>query len=88
MMYEFLRRGFVATSIDHRLIPEINLDKQLDDIQSAQTWVREDLPKEAVKFGIKVNPNQVLVRGASAGGYLVTMVACIETLAPRVRRAC
>ncbi len=60
----FASRGYVAATIDYRLVPEGRMDEQLSDCQAAIGWMRTN----AVSLG--VDPERLVVVGGSAGGHL------------------
>ncbi len=60
----FATRGYVAATIDYRLVPEGRIDEQLSDCQAAIGWMRTN----AVSLG--VDPGRLVVVGGSAGGHL------------------
>ncbi len=64
----FATRGFVAATIDYRLVPEGKVDEQLSDCQAAIQWMRTN----AVELG--VDPDRIAVIGGSAGGHLSLLV--------------
>lgn len=73
LLYEFLQRGFVVASTDYRLLPESDFRKdQLDDIASAETWLRETLPVVLKERGldVEVDSDSIVVAGGSAGALL------------------
>ncbi|OCA88356.1 alpha/beta hydrolase [Bacillus sp. FJAT-27225] len=57
--------GYAVFSIDYRLAPETKLDKILEDIRDALTWLQTE---EARRYSI--NSGRIAVMGASAGGFL------------------
>lgn len=64
-----LRSGYAVVSIDYRLAPQVKLPAIIEDVQDACHWVREKGPAR-----FHINPDQMVVMGQSAGGYL-TQVA-------------
>lgn len=66
-------QGFVAFSINYRLAPAAVFPAQLDDVQSAVTWLRA--PEQSERFGI--DPDRIGLLGASAGGHLAALAASI-----------
>jgi len=63
-----IERGNVLISIDYRLAPETKIQEIAEDVEDAIDWVRRTGPK---KFN--VDPNQIVVMGVSAGGYLALL---------------
>ena len=68
--------GYVAFSIDHRLVndgAENRWPAQLDDVQRAVRWVRA----HAADYG--VDPERVASYGWSSGAHLATMLGVRDT---------
>jgi len=65
---EVLSRGWVAVSINYRLIPGVVLQEVVEDIQDAYNWVRTELVKKT-----PINPDLITVFGRSAGGGLAVL---------------
>nr|WP_272898182.1 alpha/beta hydrolase [Agromyces seonyuensis] len=61
--------GFVAVSIDYRLVPDAVFPSQLDDVQAAIRWLRD--PEQAALQG--VDPARIGILGGSAGGQLAAL---------------
>ena len=61
-------KGFAVCSINYRLSNSSTFPAQVQDCKAAIRWIR----KHADRFGI--DPDRIGVWGASAGGYLATMV--------------
>lgn len=74
----YIKAGFTVISIDYRLAPETKLPGIIQDIADAYKWLRSKGP---VLFNI--NPDRIVIAGASAGGYL-TLTAGFR-LRPRPR---
>jgi acetyl esterase/lipase len=72
----YLQAGFAVVSIDYRLAPETKLENLLEDVKAAHQWIREKGPEL-----FKIDPNQLVVAGSSAGGYLTLM--CGVMLQPK-----
>lgn len=64
-----LKAGYAVVSIDYRLAPHVKLPAIIEDLQDACKWVREKGPEL-----FHIDPQQIVVMGQSAGGYL-TQVA-------------
>jgi acetyl esterase/lipase len=62
-------KGFAVCSINYRLSNSAPFPAQVQDCKAAIRWLR----KNAEKYGI--DPDRFGVWGASAGGYLSTMIA-------------
>jgi acetyl esterase/lipase len=68
-------RGFVAFSVNYRLLPKHGHPAQLDDVQRAIRWIRANADK------YQVDPDRIGATGISAGGHLVAMLAVRDTRA-------
>ncbi len=66
-------RGFVAFSVNYRLLPKHSHPAQVDDVQRAIRWIRAHADK------YQVDPDRIGAAGISAGGHLVAMLAVRET---------
>jgi len=58
------KNGFLAMTIDYRLLPKYSQAAQTEDITNAIWWLRENSEK------LGVDPSRVGVVGLSSGGYL------------------
>ncbi len=72
---EAARLGYVAVSIDYRLIDQALWPAALDDCQRAVRWLRS----RADELGL--DPDRVGAYGSSAGGHLVACLGVRETRA-------
>ena len=63
----YLQAGFVVVPVDYRLGPETRLPEIVSDVQAAYAWLR------AGGAGPAVDPEQIVVLGHSAGGYLTLL---------------
>lgn len=63
----FSKQGFVFVSVDYRLVPSVDVQDQLDDIDKALTWVAQNI----TRFG--GDPANLHLMGHSAGAHLVTL---------------
>jgi acetyl esterase/lipase len=61
--------GIVAVTVDYRLTPEFHFPAQLEDVQSAVRFLREN----AADF--HVDPTRIGALGGSAGGHLALLLA-------------
>src|SRR5262249_34444352 len=66
-------KGFVAFSINYRLLPKYHYPAQLDDAQRAVRYVR------AHADAYNLDPDRLGALGDSAGGYLVAMLGTRDT---------
>ena len=71
------RQGFVAVSVDYRLVPAARWPAQAEDAELAMWWLREN----AAALG--VDPHRVVVIGGSAGGHLAGWLATSDRTSPR-----
>lgn len=62
--------GFVAVSVNYRLVPAATYPAQLDDVQLAVAWLRE--PAQLDRFDI--DPARIGAFGGSAGGNLAALL--------------
>jgi acetyl esterase len=62
--------GFVAYSVNYRLVPDVTFPAAIDDVGLAVQWLRE--PENAKRFGI--DPERVGVFGGSAGANLAALL--------------
>lgn len=62
--------GFVAFSVNYRLVPDAAFPAAIDDLQLAVEWMRD--PGNAEEYGI--DPNHIGAFGGSAGGNLVALL--------------
>lgn len=62
--------GFVAYSVNYRLVPDAIFPAAIDDVQLAVEWMRD--PANAAEYGI--DPNRIGAFGGSAGGNLVALL--------------
>lgn len=65
--------GFVAASVNYRLVPEARFPAQIDDVAAAVAWLRE--PEQADRFGI--DPARIAALGGSAGGHLAALLGTL-----------
>ncbi len=71
MPAHFLDLGFVFVSLDYRLLPDVGVGDQLDDIDHAMAWVSQNI----ARFG--GDGSNLHLMGHSAGAHLVTMTALV-----------
>ena len=65
----FTSLGYIFVSVEYRLVPKVDVTKQLDDISAALSWVAANI---SAYGGDASNLN---LMGHSAGAHLVTMTA-------------
>jgi acetyl esterase/lipase len=63
----WLQRGFAIASVEYRLSPEAQFPAQIHDIKAAIRFLR------AQAASLKLNPQQFVIAGASAGGHLAAL---------------
>ena len=76
LLQALLDAGYVVVSIDYRLAPQVKLPAIIDDVRDACEWVRRRGPEL-----FRINPDELVVMGQSAGGYL-TMMAGLRVQPP------
>lgn len=64
------RRGYSAFAINYRLAPEFQFPAQIEDCRAAVRWIKGNAEKYSVDI------KRVGAIGYSAGGHLVTLLAC------------
>ena len=64
----FVEHGFVVANVEYRLAPAATAPAAVNDVLAAAKWFRD----HAADY--KVDPNQIIVTGSSAGGHLAMMV--------------
>ena len=62
------QKGYVVISVNYRLLPNVTVDKTLDDAAEAVAWVFRHIHE----YG--GDPQKIVVAGHSAGGYLAMML--------------
>lgn len=62
--------GFVAVSVNYRLVPDAVFPSAIDDVALAVEWLRE--PEQFERFGI--DPARIGAFGGSAGGSLAALL--------------
>ncbi|MFE5670799.1 alpha/beta hydrolase fold domain-containing protein [Agromyces sp. NPDC056523] len=65
--------GFVAASVNYRLVPDARFPAQVDDVAAAVAWLRE--PGQVERFGI--DPARIAAFGGSAGGHLASLLGTV-----------
>ena len=66
-------KGYVAFSINYRLLPAFTHPAQIDDTQRAMRWIR------AHAAAYNLDPKRIGALGDSAGGHLVSLLGTWET---------
>ncbi len=64
----FMAKGFVFVSINHRLLPEVNMGAINSDVAAAFGWVHRHISEHGG------DPHRVLVGGHSSGAQLATLL--------------
>lgn len=64
-------KGYVVVGANYRLLPNVTVDKTLDDAAEAVAWAF----RHAKDYG--GDPRKIVVTGHSAGGYL-SMMLCLN----------
>lgn len=65
----FKQHGFVFVSVNYRLIPEVSMKEQVNDVATAIAWVKNNISE----YG--GDPRRIFIMGHSAGAHLVSLVA-------------
>ncbi|MBM7506043.1 alpha/beta hydrolase fold domain-containing protein [Agromyces aurantiacus] len=65
--------GFVAASVNYRLVPEARYPAQIEDVATAVAWLRE--PGQVERYGI--DPTRIAAFGGSAGGHLASLLGTL-----------
>ncbi|SIN87607.1 alpha/beta hydrolase [Agromyces cerinus] len=66
----FASEGFVAASVNYRLVPDARFPAAIDDVALAVEWLRD--PAQAERLGI--DPGRIGAFGGSAGGNLAALL--------------
>jgi acetyl esterase/lipase len=64
----FTEGGFVFVSINHRLLPNVEMDAITRDVANALGWVHRNIARHGG------DPNRLLVMGHSSGGQLAALI--------------
>lgn len=79
----FLQNDFTVCIINYRLIPSVNMELLLKDVQMSIDWIQ----KEAIQYN--GNPNSLILSGHSAGGHLALMSYLMhDYLRPSIKAIC
>jgi acetyl esterase/lipase len=65
---ELMNKGFAVVAVEYRLSPKVKAPAYINDAAAATAWVFKNIGR----FG--GSTNRIVVAGASAGGYLSTMI--------------
>lgn len=69
------QRGFVLVSVDYRLVPQVNVLQQAQDVARALAFVQQQAPRWGA------DPDRVVLMGHSAGAHLVALLGAAPALA-------
>ncbi|MFZ5857899.1 MAG: alpha/beta hydrolase [Chloroflexota bacterium] len=69
----FNARGYVFVSVNYRLLPEVDVVQQMEDVARAVRWVKRNIGQ----YG--GDPSQIFLMGHSAGAHLVALLATDES---------
>jgi arylformamidase len=73
----FHERGFAFSAVNYRLVPEVPVGEQVQDVANAIAYlVREG-------NGLGVDPNRVILMGHSSGGHLAALIGTDPTYLQR-----
>lgn len=64
----FIKKGFVFVAINHRLLPEVEMEVLVRDVAKAFGWMHKHIAEHGG------DPNRVLVGGHSSGAQLATLI--------------
>ncbi len=64
----FTKKGFVFVAINHRLLPEVEMEVLVRDVAKAFGWMHKHIAEHGG------DPNRVLVGGHSSGAQLATLI--------------
>ena len=64
----FTKKGFVFVSINHRLLPDVEMEALVRDVAKAFGWMHKYIAEHGG------DPNRVLVGGHSSGAQLATLI--------------
>jgi acetyl esterase len=65
--------GFVAASVNYRLVPDAVYPAQVDDVAAAVAWLRQ--PEQLARFDL--DPARIGAFGGSAGGHLAALLGTL-----------
>ena len=65
----FARRGIAVATVDHRLVPEVTYEGQVEDLSQAFVWLRENIGE------VRGDSSHIVIGGHSAGAHLISMLA-------------
>jgi acetyl esterase/lipase len=69
----FNARGFVFVSVNYRLVPEVDVVQQMQDVARAVAWTKQNI----ARYG--GDPARLFLMGHSAGAHLVALLATDES---------
>ncbi len=64
-------RGYVVFNLNYRLVPDVTVNEQLQDVAHALKWISENMSN------YPCDPNSILLTGDSAGGQLAVYSAVL-----------
>jgi len=70
----FNAHGFVFVSVNYRLIPEVEVNQQMQDVTRAVSWVKKNISQ----YG--GDPSRLILLGHSAGAHMVSLLGTDESL--------
>src|SRR5262249_17962423 len=73
LISESAKRGYVAATIDYRLVPASIFPAQVEDVKCAVRWLRANAER------LHVDPNRIGVVGSSAGAHLAMMLGTMDS---------
>ncbi len=69
----FNSRGYIFISVNYRLIPEVKVIQQMQDVSHAIAWVKRNISE----YG--GDPKRIILLGHSAGAHIVALLGTDET---------
>jgi acetyl esterase/lipase len=73
LIQESARKGYVAASINYRLLPKYTFPAQVEDAKCAVRYLRANAEK------LQIDPNRIGAVGSSAGAHLSMMLGAMDT---------
>lgn len=71
-IFEFAKRGYVAVTIQYRLVPTARFPAQIEDVKCAVRYLRANAQKH------NIDPERIGAVGFSAGGHLSMMLGTMD----------
>ena len=78
----FAAKGIGVVTVDHRLIPEVQYEEQVEDLAKAFSWLKANIGQ----YG--GDASRLIIGGHSAGGHLISLLAMDERYLAAVGHRC